>query len=423
MTVAVPVLMVWGFALAALAYGGLAVYLGSLGYFRSPVNRSGLAVLTATALTALWALTSALSVDSAVGWFWAAVLDVCRYAAWFAFFVTLFRAGPGADPRAQAEPWMEPLAWALPLLGLAVLGFTAVWVRQPDGGPTAVFMSMMLLAVFGLVLVEQLFRNLPEDALWSAKPICLGLAGTFIYDLYLFSQAVLFSGIDPDALYIRGLVHAALMPLLLMSTTRHRNWIAKIRVSRKVVFHSASLLLVGGYLLFIAGVGYYVRYFGSAWGPALQLALFFIGVVALAALVLSHSFRARVRVLLGKHFFRYRYDYREEWLKFTQTLSSQTGPQDMGRQVIRGLADMLESPGGALWLRRSDEAGYRQVARWNLPHTDEAEPADTALMAFMQRTGWVVNLDEYRVAPERYDGLPLPAWLAAQAQAWLLVPL
>lgn len=415
--------MVWGFALAALAYGGLAIYLATLGYFRTPVNRSGLAVLMASALTALWALVSALSVGSVAGWFWGAVLDVCRYAAWFVFVVTLFRAGQGSGQRAPTEPWMEPLAWTLPLLSLVILAFTALWMRDPQGALTAVFLAMMLLAVFGLVLVEQLFRNLPEDAMWSAKPICLGLAGTFVYDLYLFSQAVLFSGIDPDALHIRGLVHAALMPLLLMSTTRHRNWIAKIRVSRKVVFHSASLLLIGGYLLFIAGVGYYVRYFGSDWGRALQLALVFMAVVALAALVLSHTFRARVRVLLGKHFFRYRYDYREEWLKFTQTLSSQAGPQDMGLHVIRGLADMLESPAGALWLRRPDEASYRQMARWNLPHTDEAEPGDSALMAFMQRTGWVVNLDEYRVAPERYEHLALPAWLAAQAQAWLLVPL
>ncbi|MBS3997288.1 MAG: PEP-CTERM system histidine kinase PrsK, partial [Hydrogenophaga sp.] len=321
------------------------------------------------------------------------------------------------------EPWMEPLAWGLPALSLAVLVFAAGWASHPERALAAVLLAMMLLAVFGLVLVEQLFRNLSEDALWSAKPICLGLAGTFLYDLYLFSQAVLFSGIDPDALHIRGLVHAALMPLLLLSTTRHRNWIAKIRVSRQVVFHSASLLLVGGYLLFIAGVGYYVRYFGSDWGRALQLALFFMAVVALAALVLSQSFRARMRVLLGKHFFRYRYDYREEWLKFTQTLSSQAGPQDMGLHVIRGLADMLESPGGALWLRRPDESSFRQMARWNMPHVGDAEPQDSALMGFMQRTGWVVNLAEYRETPARYEHLALPPWLGAQAQAWLLVPL
>lgn len=318
---------------------------------------------------------------------------------------------------------MAPLAVALPLLSWFTLVFSAIWARPGEGSLAGVFLTMMLLAVLGLVLVEQLFRNLPDDALWSAKPICLGLAGTFLYDLYLFSQAVLFKGIDQDALNIRGMVHAGLMPLLLMSSTRHRNWIAKIRVSRQVVFHSATLLLAGAYLLFIAGVGYYVRYFGGDWGRALQLALMFLALVLLLALALSRSSRARLRVLLGKHFFRYRYDYREEWLKFTQTLSIHTAPKEMGAHVIRGLADMLESPAGALWLRRADEQVYRHVARWNMPHVPQTESIDSALLQFMQRTGWVVNLEEFRQSPERYEHIGLPGWLEEQSQAWLLVPL
>jgi putative PEP-CTERM system histidine kinase len=269
---------------------------------------------------------------------------------------------------------------------------------------------MMLLAVFGLVLVEQLLRSLPEEALWTGKPLCLGLAGTFIFDLYLFSQAVLFNGIERDALDIRALVHAALMPLVWLASSRHREWVNRLRVSRQVVFHSATLLLVGAYLLFIAGVGYWVRYFGSGWGPALQLALVFLALVGLLA-------------LLGKHFFRYRYDYRDEWLKFTQRLSGSATPQDMGVHVIRGLADMLESPGGALWLRQPDETAYRQSARWNTPPCADAEPETSALMAFMQRTGWVVNLAEHHEHPERYERLALPAWLAQQPRVWLLVPL
>jgi putative PEP-CTERM system histidine kinase len=431
-------LLLWGYALAALAYGALTVFVFSQGHWRAPVNRAGLAVLAAASLTALWALASGVSVWWQAGWTGPALLDVARYAAWFAFLVQLFRAqgAPGTAgvrtvpareaQHRQAGPghaWMRPLAIGLPLLGVLAVVFTAVWTRRSDGGAGALFLAMMLLAVFGLVLVEQLLRSLPEEALWTGKPLCLGLAGIFLFDLYLFSNAVLFNGIDPAAYDIRGLVHAALMPLLLLASTRHREWINRVRVSRQVVFHSATLLLVGAYLLFIAGVGYYVRYFGSAWGPALQLALVFLGLVLLLALAVSSSFRARLRVLLGKHFFRYRYDYRDEWLKFTQRLSGSATPQDMGVHVIRGLADMLESPGGALWMLRADEKAYRQSARWNTPTSDAAEPEASALMAFMQRTGWVVNLVEHREHPDRYEGLALPAWLAQQPQAWLLVPL
>lgn len=408
----------WGFALALLAYSGLAVYLLGRGHLRRPVNRTGLAVLAAVLLTSLWAGSGWLALDvGGAWWFWSILLDIARYGAWFVFLVLLIRQG---QDDAAGLRWIGPLATALPVLGAVALLLSG---RQGGAGLGLVFLMLMLLAVLGLVLVEQLFRNLPEDAQWNAKPVCVGLAGCFVFDLYVFSQAVLFGGVDGDALSIRGLVHAALMPLLLLSSTRHRNWIGKIRVSQRVIFHSASLLIVGAYLLFIAGVGYYVRYFGGDWGRGIQLALVFLALVLLVTVVWSRSLRARLRVWLGKHFLRYRYDYREEWLRFTQTLSAASDPQDVGPRVIRGLADMLESPAGALWMHRPEDKKLRNTACWNLARTTDEESADSPLLDFMRRTGWVVNLEEYRRKPQMYEHLALPAWLLAQPQAWLLVPL
>lgn len=416
-------LMVWGHGLCALVYALLALHLvRQSGSWRGRGMANG-AVFAAVLFTALWGVASALSDGSApapVWWWLAAVLDVLRYTAWFAFILALLGQGQWGSAPGRG---MRVLGLSLAALALLALGLSGGWQPQATPGLGRLFLAMMSLAVLGLVLVEQLWRNLPEDSLWSAKPVCLGLAGTFFFDLYLFSQGALFKGLDPDAWAIRGPVHALMMPLLLLSATRHRNWIAKIRVSRQVVFHSATLFLAGLYLLFIAAVGYYVRFFGGDWGGALQLGLVFAAVVTLVVLAVSRSFRASVRVWLDKHFFRYRFDYRQEWLRFTQTLSNQAVPGELGLNVIRGLADFLESPAGALWLRRPGEDGYQQISRWNLPAHLEREPADSAWVAFMRSTGWVVNLQEYRASPGRYRGLKLPAWLAHYPQAWLFVPL
>lgn len=411
-------LVYWGLALAAGAYALLSLRLFRQGYLRAPVNRIGVAMLAAALLTVAWSGFSllALTVNGA-WWLGAQSADMLRYLGWGVFVALFFKPNAGVVQGSWYR-WLPGLATA-GLLGVPAL---VVIVHMLAGARGHIFI-MVLLALGGLVLVEQLFRNLPEDSLWSAKPVCLGLAGTFVFDLYLFSQGVLFQGLDRDALTARPFVHALMVPLLLLATTRHRNWIAKIRVSRKVVFHSATLLLVGLYLLFIAGVGYYVRYFGGDWGGALQLGLVFVGLVLALALALSGALRARLRVFLGKHFFRYRFDYREEWLKFTATLSSQAHPQEAGQSVVRGLADMLESPAGALWLLRPDDDQYRQVARWNLAATNQTVDKDAELPAFMRSTGWVVNLEEFRASPGRYRGLRLPEWLAEYPQAWLLVPL
>jgi putative PEP-CTERM system histidine kinase len=414
----------WGYGLAGLAYSFFSLRLFHLGYWRKPLDGAGIAVLAAAAWSSLWAwlgLASASTQTSAL-LLMGVLADMLRYGCWFAFFLMLLRPRQAKElPDGMA--WLAPVAVALMIAGL-LLQSSAVLGAGVGAEPSRpALLSSMALPVFGLVLLEQLFRNLPEDSRWNAKPLCLGLAGVFSFDLYLYSQAVLFNRLDDDALSIRGAVNALMAPLLLLSTTRRSDWLSKIRISPKAAFHSASLLIAGLYLMFMSGVGYYVRYFGGEWGRALQLGLLFSALVLLMVLALSGALRARLRVFLGKHFFRYRYDYREEWLKFTRTLSALSSPQELEQQVIHGLADMVESPGGGLWVRGRGEPAFTQTARWNMAQTLAKEDACSPLCEFLSGGGWVINLEEYRSMPGRYGSLTLPVWLRELAQAWLIVPL
>jgi putative PEP-CTERM system histidine kinase len=146
-------------------------------------------------------------------------------------------------------------------------------------------------------------------------------------------------------------------------------------------------------------------------------------LLGLTVLSLSGSVRAKLRVLVAKHFFSYRYDYRDEWLRFTQTLSACDDPMALRQQIIVGLANMVESPSGAMWLRDSGGRQYRQAARWNMPASSAVEPPDGEVPRFLTQSGWVVNLEEYRSLPARYGSFHLPAWLSELPSAWLVVPL
>ena len=409
---------VFGSGLAILAYAGFSVRLAAQGYARRRFDGIGFAMLSASLATLAWSLLSFFVDVLEPGWeLGIHAADVLRYF-WWCIFILLFLQKGKKQALATSKK-----TFFLIFLGACFLSFLLVDFLSPVSGLIGNNFLMLILALAGLILVEQLFRNVPEDSLWSAKPVCLGLAGIFVFDLYVFSQGVLFKEISSDALRARPFVHALMVPLLWLTTTRHKNWIDKIRVSRQVVFHSATLVLAGLYFLFIAGVGYYVQFFGAEWTRALQAGLVFVSLVLAIALALSGSLRARLRIFLNKHFFHYRFDYRKEWLKFTATLSSDADPQEAGLSVVRGLAAMLESPSGALWLLRQDEGHYRQVARWNLAAVAETEDHNGSLAAFMCSTHWVINLDEFRKTPDFYPSLKLPLWLVQLTQAWLIVPL
>jgi len=423
-TESVP-LIVWSFGTAAGCYTLLVAYLLLLGNeWRS--GRLAGTMLLAVFLSALWATLSlaAVSIQQPFIQLAASVGDVLRQGTWYAFLVYLLSPKPyNAAAKPLLPTWIIPSCWILVASGMLIQIAPGFLFTEAEQWLRASLLHSLAMSVLGLMLVEQLFRAVSEDSIWNIKPLCLGLAGQFAFDIYLYSDALMFNRVDGDAISIRGLIHAITIPLLLLATLRSRDWRSKIHLSQKAAFHSATLIIAGVYLLFIAGVGYYVRYFGGDWGRALQLAIVCAAIMGLGILVVSGSMRAKLRVLVGKHFFSYRYDYREEWLRFTQTLSAQDSPEAMGQQVIRGLANMVESPAGGLWLQEAGQDDFHQTARWNIPENSATETLESSLSSFLLNSGWVINLEEYRCYPGRYGELEIPAWIPEIPNAWLIIPL
>jgi len=273
------------------------------------------------------------------------------------------------------------------------------------------------------VLVHQLFRDTRAEHRWALKFLVFGLGGLFAYDLYMYSLALLYNRLDVASWVARGLVNATVVPFVAVAARRNPTWSVEVFVSRQVVFHSTALLGVGIYLMLMAGAGYYIRLYGGSWGGVIQLAFLFLALLLLAALVLSGQARARLRVFLSKHFFKNKYDYREEWLKFNAALSggeADSAPRD---NIVRAFAAILEAPRGVMWVRQSSEH-FQPAATYSMPLPgDVTVRPDSALVRFLERTGWVVYLEEFQREPGRYAGLVLPDWITTLREPWVIVPL
>ena len=412
------------FALSALLHLALGVYIVIARRSRGDHGGPGGVFVAGVVAGAVWSAAAAAAVVQAShDWLLtAAVLDVLRYALWFGFLLTLIRpvrSALGARDAALLRPAV--ILAVLVALGLVLLrGWQG---RIADESDRVLLTTSLLLPLCGLLLVEQLYRKLGEDSRWGSKPMCLALACMFAFDLYMYSEALLFGRFDTDVKSVRGAGHLLAVPFLFLAARRHTDWMKRLQVSRTAAFHSATLLLAGGYLLFMSAVGYYVRYFGGTWGRALQISLLIAGLAFLLALAMSGALRSWLRVFVGKHFFSYRYDYREEWLRFTATLSATSTPQEVGMGVVRGLARMVECPAGSLWTRSSPDGPFTQAVRWNVPEVAAQEPADSAFCSFLQGRHWVIDLDEYRDSPRLYGDLALPTWLLGAPSMWVVVPL
>ena len=92
---------------------------------------------------------------------------------------------------------------------------------------------------------------------------------------------------------------------------------------------------------------------GGNWGTLLQVSFLFATIMLAAVILVSDRFRAWLRVAIAHNFYRYRYDYRSEWLRFIATVSAPGDAQGLPERVVQAVASVLEARGG--WLLVPDD--------------------------------------------------------------------
>jgi putative PEP-CTERM system histidine kinase len=289
-------------------------------------------------------------------------------------------------------------------------------------GFDAFYAGFLLISVVGLVLVEQIMRNAHVESRHAVKYLCIGLGVIFAYDFYLYSNALLFQGLDVSVWEARGFVNGMAVPVLAIAIARDPRLSLDIFVSRRMVFHTTAMLGTGLYLIAMGLGGYYIRSYGGEWGTVIQVIFLFGAGLVLMVLVFSGRIRASLRVLINKHFFQYKYDYRDEWLRFIQTLSSGQPDDRLRERAIHSIAEIIDSPGGILWTRQMNH--FEPVASWQMPVSSRYVVArDHPLIQFMTAREWLIDIDECERDPDLYNNLELPEWLQQMPHAWLVVPL
>lgn len=382
---------------------------------------------TAALITAGWSVVFVFAARFGApydGWLSAA--ETLRSAAWIAFLVALLRVTWRSNDRLTSSFAMALAVGVLTALQLSV-DLSGIWwpnlALHSDPDTELLFVvSRLVIAIGGLVLLHNLYSNAAPSSRTGMRLLSIGLAVLFGYDLNLYTLQFLLGDLSEDLFNIRGAVDVLVVPLLLLST--RQAWVSRLQVSRQVAFHTLSMSIIGGYLIVMAMLAYGLRLLGGNWGALLQIS-FLCATIILGAIVLfSPRFRAALRVQIAKNFYTYKYDYRQEWLRFINTVAhADAGAGTLAERVIEAVCAVVDSPGGSLYA--PDDSGcYEVSARWNSRAVgDAAVDAESALARFLSNRQRIVDLDQLRQGRGDYDDLELPEWAVADRRAWLIVPL
>jgi putative PEP-CTERM system histidine kinase len=407
---------------ACAGFAGLAFWL----IWRPGRAPAALWLALACSATALWAGSFVFAARFGGGFLDAvSPLETLRTAAWIAFLVVLLAPSWRLAERTAPSFVIAVVLGALVALQLAVdladdFGIVPMRQARPADAAWLFVLARLAAAIGGLLLVHNLYVNALPSHRWSIRLLCIGLAGVFGYDLNLYTLALL-GGLEADLLNARGIANALVVPLLAISAARTAQW--RVQVSRRVALQTFSLGVVGAYLMAMAVAAYALRLVGGDWARLAQIALLFGGAVLGAVVVFSGKFRASARVWIAKHFFAYKYDYREEWLRFIATVSrTDDGLGGIEERVVQGMAQVVDSPGGALFTPTDGAFGMR--ARWNWRgFAPDRVDAGSDFAAFLADTGRIADIDEMRDGRGDYGGAAAPPFLDVDPDAWLVVPL
>jgi len=407
---------------AAIAYGVFALLL----LFSWRESLQGKLLFIVMLVSACWALIAVkISLHDEFYLLYYQLFEVIRYIAWYVFLLKLFdTALSGVDQKKNS--YQQFIRWALPLtVGFSIfLIFNEILagVFSLTGWFVLGIAGNVILALISLAILEQLFRNMSAHYLWATKYLFFGAGGMFAFDFYMYADALLFRSIDQNLWEARGLVHFVGVPLLTIASARIKNWSLNIFVSRDIVLNTTAIIAGGFYLLVMAAAGYYLREYGGSWGRVGQVMLIILAVVFLFAAISSSQLRAWIRVFLGKHFYKNKYDYRIEWLMLTESLNDSAPGKDHYQAVIQAMANIVDARAGQLWLR-DDKGGFNNAAAWHCHRLSEVMPSSTSLIKYLDNKGFVINLLEIESRADEYEGLNLPEWLTQVDHPWLIAPL
>lgn len=372
--------------------------------------------------TLIWsALLTMSQVGDSLNYEMIYIAELLRYYTWFYVLHHLIGYYRGDNVHARVSGILSPFPISIIFIASLISLLLITNISSLENRLSISLLQiiwMLLFSILGLMLVEQLYRNTFQDQRAKIVYFCISAGAVFIYDFFVFSNALLVQQINYEYWSARGFINVLIVPTLLISAVRNPSLSPDIHISRRFVFHSTALLGSGIYLILMALTGYYIKINSGDWGELLHSTFLFAALLLLASLFFSSSLKSSIKRYIN-HSFSNKYDYREEWNRFSITLLSSDVKRTIYRRSLQAVGQILESEGGQLWLKQRHT--YQYCAHWKKADGFSSayhQDVHSNFIGFIRQHHHIFSRNEYI----RKTG-DLTHWFAKNPKNWLILPL
>lgn len=419
------------YGFATIAYGILALLLLQ----KKKVTGENRWLFIAVLVSLLWGISNSFSAFAGpyttnyfLSWFTSSLslFDWLKGSAWIIFLFSHLKVMWRTQGHLGKSLKTERLIKVFLVTGFAIEIANIIYdLGMISGGYIKLLSSFnnLFIAILLLFLLENLYRNIANENRWGVRLFCLGLGAVYAFDFLLYSDLLFYNLINPRLYDSVGAINFLIVPLLIISVFRNPKWTIGVGVSHKAAFHLISIIVGIVYLIVISAIGYLIQNFGGEWGLIFQVSFLFTAFIGFVAILYSGTLRSIILVWLGKYFFRYKFDYREEWLSFIGTMTASKDHYNLKERAIKSFAELMDCRGGALWYRAQPNV-LSLSAKWNFKNAiDDDFNLDEPFFEFIEKKNWIVDLKDHENGFLEGTDIKIPNCLLKSSDLWLLIPL
>lgn len=265
-----------------------------------------------------------------------------------------------------------------------------IYLREPG---FFFYMGICTINLIALVRLESIFFSTKRGPGWSMKYAVVGIGGLLGMFVFYYSHSILYKRLEMHLLPARNGVSLVTTIILIAAFAKYKFLELNFSITQRAFYSSFVLFVAGTYFIFLGVLGEGMKYVNENISRNLIIFLAFAGTLTMSILLLSENFRRRTKRYLSNHFYAAKYDYKEEWLKFTKRLSLVSTSTEVQRAALESMIDTFGVNGAFFWQYDAVKKKYKCTCSVEREPIVDVIPCDSPLIGCL-KTGKIYNANE-----------------------------
>lgn len=214
--------------------------------------------------------------------------------------------------------------------------------------------GLLFNAVAFMWILENIIRSSTEDQKRVLKYPALGILSLGAAFVLLAVRRLSTLTMGVDVLLLDSLIFLVGITFVIFFSIRFKLFEMDVFVSRYVVYHSATFLIIGAYLMGMGLLVLGIQHLGIQLSFVGMGFLVFLVLFVLAFLIISKEAKARLRFFINTHFFANKYDYRKEWGELSGYLSIAFNEKQIVHVTAQVIFDSMYISELGIWLKEGN---------------------------------------------------------------------